>query len=378
MPDERGPTIVSVLTPPGRGAIAVVAIRGPRALACAEQFFQPRGSPALSQRPLNNIVYGRWGAEPAEDVIVCRGASDQIEIHCHGGAAASQRIIDDLSSAGVINVHWSEFHKQCEPSPTRAAAHLALASCITQRTASILLDQYHGALERELRQIIEQIDRLDLLAALAAIQQLLSLAPLGLHLTTPWRVVIAGPPNVGKSSLLNALLGYARAIVYHEPGTTRDAVTATTALDGWPVQLVDTAGWRESNDPIEMAGVRLAEKEARAADCLLLVFDSAEQWIAANNELLAKWRPAIIVANKSDLPPIWKRADVLATNTLTGDGIEELAEAVAASLVPRPPSAGQSVPFTQPQFDGLAAAASELHRNDVNGARDALLALCKP
>ena len=98
-------------------------------------------------------------------------------------------------------------------------------------------------------------------------------------------MVIAGPPNVGKSSLINALLGFQRAIVFDLPGTTRDVVTAVTALDGWPVELSDTAGLRSSDDPLELAGIEQAHRQAAAADCLLLVFDASQPWSARESAI---------------------------------------------------------------------------------------------
>src|SRR6185503_7750192 len=105
--------------------------------------------------------------------------------------------------------------------------------------------------------------------------RLLALAEVGLHLTTPWRVVFAGPPNVGKSSLVNALLGYPRAIVYDQPGTTRDVLTASTAFDGWPFELRDTAGLRDgiSLDSVEVEGVARARAQIATADLVVFVHD---------------------------------------------------------------------------------------------------------
>ena len=102
---------------------------------------------------------------------------------------------------------------------------------------------------------------------------LLARADLGRHLVRPWSVVLAGPVNVGKSSLINALAGYGRSIVHHAPGTTRDAVTAATAIDGWPVELCDTAGLRPAATPVERAGIERAQERLAQADLAVLVFD---------------------------------------------------------------------------------------------------------
>ena len=133
----------------------------------------------------------------------------------------------------------------------------------------ILLDQYHGGLEHALRRTIADLERHRLAARPSAIAACCNRADLGLHLTSPWRVVVAGPPNVGKSSLINALVGYHRAVVFDTPGTTRDVVTVGTAIDGWPVELSDTAGIRPSDDRLE-SRVGRAIEQTRQADLVAL------------------------------------------------------------------------------------------------------------
>ena len=237
--------------------MAVVAVEGAAAAEFVQRFFHPKAGAPLAERAVGQIVYGRWGGEQAEDVIACRRSESLVEVHCHGGTAAVWRIIDDLLAAGAREEAWAEYVARGEASPIRAAARIALAQATTARTAEILLDQYHGALETTLQQIAAALDAgaEDLSAAQSEMQELLARAAWGLHLTQPWRVVVAGPPNVGKSSLVNALVGYQRAIVHDQPGTTRDVVTALTALEGWPIELCDTAGWRESDDELETAGI---------------------------------------------------------------------------------------------------------------------------
>ena len=128
-------------------------------------------------------------------------------------------------------------------------------------------------------------------------------AGLGRHLTRPWQVVIAGAPNVGKSSLANALAGYQRAVVSEIPGTTRDLVTTEIALEGWPVELIDTAGLREPGEDLESQGIERALTAAGSADVCLWVLDSSAQpeWPAPPS---ANMR---FVINKVDLPAAWDR-----------------------------------------------------------------------
>jgi small GTP-binding protein len=111
---------------------------------------------------------------------------------------------------------------------------------------------------------------------------------------------------VGKSSLINALVGYQRSIVFDEPGTTRDVVTAETALDGWPIQFIDTAGLRDSDaDDLEAAGIALARQQLDAADLRLLVLDTSQPRNADDERLLDEWTDALVIANKCDLPSAW-------------------------------------------------------------------------
>ena len=115
----------------------------------------------------------------------------------------------------------------------------------------------------------------DSTCAAKIVDQILEYRDVGLHLTMPWRVVIAGPPNVGKSSLMNAIAGYQRAIVSPLPGTTRDVVTITTAINGWPVQIADTAGLRDTVDELESAGIALAGAVVEQADLVIVVSDAS-------------------------------------------------------------------------------------------------------
>jgi tRNA modification GTPase len=214
-------------------------------------------------------------------------------------------------------------------------------------------------------------NRLD--AAHASLDAILNYVVLGLHLTQPWKVVIAGPPNVGKSSLINALLGYERAIVFDQPGTTRDVVTAHTALDGWPIQLADTAGLRASDDELESAGVERAIAQAAAADCLLLVFDASATWTDENDRIIEKWPEALVVHNKCDLAT--PAVAGLRVCALKGDGIAALIQAIVAQVAPAVPRPGEAVPFSAGQVEMLQTASEHLRQGDVSLAITALQTL---
>jgi tRNA modification GTPase len=205
------------------------------------------------------------------------------------------------------------------------------------------------------------------------VDELLARADLGLHLAGAWRVVLAGEPNVGKSSLINALVGYRRAIVYRTAGTTRDLLTATTAVDGWPVELADTAGLRATEDPLERAGVRLAEGAMAGADLVLQVVDARQPPAAWPARSAADGPPLLLVANKIDLVAAdWPGQAALPISALTGAGIDRLLAAIGERLVPAPPPAGAAVPFTGRQVAALREAEAALRAGAAPAAVAAL------
>jgi tRNA modification GTPase len=378
--DKHDETAVYALTPPGRGAVAVIAVVGNDALRLIEQSFRPPIGVPLSQFNADQIVYGRWGREPAEEVIVWIRSANEVEVHCHGGRAAIARIIDDLMSGGAIRRDWQEWIASQESSPIRRAARRALADALTMRTAAILLDQYHGALHSAIEQIVQLLGGSpnDVQIAANRLEAIIRRSSIGLHTTSPWRVTIVGPPNVGKSSLLNALAGFERAIVFDQPGTTRDVLTVLTAIDGWPVELADTAGWRESCDPIEAAGVERAGRQAAISDLVMLVFDGSVAFTADDQSLLARWPQALVVQNKSDLispSNSLRLAQALATSAKTGTGLHELMQAITRRLVPIEPSPGDAIPFTNQQLTTFRAASSAIASGETELAKQHLLSL---
>jgi len=346
----RRETLAVCLTPSARGAVATVTVEGPDATTAVARFFQPHGRYALDEAPLGRILVGRWGSSRGEEVVVARLAADRVEVHCHGGRAAVAAVLDALASAECRVVDWRDWIRR-EADPIRSDAAIALAGATTERTAGVLLDQYNGALHAAIARLKAQLDEGDTSTAMHEIESLLGRAPFGQRLVTGFRVVLAGAPNVGKSSLINRLVGFDRAIVSDRPGTTRDAVTARTALDGWPVELVDTAGLRSGADAIEAAGVALARSQVAAADVVVLVFDASEPWSHDDRRIVEEHPAALIVHNKCDLrsPTTDRRPPGLAASALTGEGVRELVQQVARALVPDPPEQGAAVPFTEQQ-----------------------------
>jgi tRNA modification GTPase len=225
-----------------------------------------------------------------------------------------------------------------------------------------LLDQANGALDHELQLIHASMD-------MARLDDLIARGRVGTRLLEGWRVVLAGRPNVGKSRLLNALVGFDRAIVDPTPGTTRDIVTSTTAFDGWPVELGDTAGLRAARDAIEAEGVERALASQRAADLILLVLDRSEPLTDQDRSLIAEYPAALIVANKVDLPSAWDGRDVqffpfdqatISPSPLVGEG-----RVGGSPLRPTPdpppyppPQGGRERELDSPTWDGFGLAVS--------------------
>jgi len=309
--------------------------------------------------------------------------------------------------AGFSAVDWHAWIAVGEADPFAAEARRALAEARTVRTAAILLDQYHGALKREFKKIEMALgmrgagrgargarseardwglgigdwtrsetpvserensafrtphSALETSSSLRQrLEALQALIPLGRHLTSPWRVVLAGRPNVGKSSLLNALVGYGRVIVHEQPGTTRDAVTAQTALDGWPVELCDTAGLGAGASPLEQTGAEWAEQKMREADLSILITDAGRPWSEEDQSLAESWPQSLLVHNKCDLPssPV-ARPTGLSVSALSGQGMDVLAKTIAQRLVPHPPPAGAAVPFTEAHVQQIENWANEI------------------
>jgi tRNA modification GTPase len=292
-----------------------------------------------------------------DDVVVAvkeAGPVPWLEIHGHGGPEVIRLLEEVFAARGVRLCSWQELEARTAAHVGRAAALAALAEAPTLRTASILLDQYHGAFDRAVQAARTALASKDP-AAGRLLGELARYAALGRHLTVPWRVVVAGAPNVGKSSLVNALAGYARSVVAPVAGTTRDVVTTRLAVDGWPVELADTAGWGDAAEALERQGIDRARTAAAQADLCLWVLDASTEPVWPVPPL---GRTQIVV-NKIDLEPAWDLTRIgcaVHVSARTGAGLGELNQALSRGLVPNPPPAGAAVPFTASLAASLEAA----------------------
>lgn len=378
----------SALTPAGRGAVAVVAAAGQGSVAAVDTSFHAANGRPFAQQERDRIVFGHWASgEHREEVVLLRGEDESLEIHCHGGAAAVERIVAALAAAGCEIMPWQAWIEGKSSNEIAREASIALAAATTRRTAEILLGQLNGALEREIASAQQELRQGNLVAAQDQLAALLASSRLSTHLTHPWQVAIAGRPNVGKSSLINALVGYQRAIVFDQPGTTRDVLSADTAVDGWPVRLTDAAGIRATSDPLEAEGVSRARQQLSQADLVLWVLDATSITENGNalaiamqelteevGELASIARP-LIVLNKIDLlegDALACHPSVIAVSALVGLGIDALLAAIAQRLVPTPLQCGEGVPFTARQSSLLESALLAIKRLDVTAATNDL------
>ena len=375
---DESPTLAACLTPPGQAALATIGLHGPRAWQALRALFRLRSGGELPDVPIAGRFWlGRLGREVADEVVVAVKRIEPVpwlEVHGHGGREVVRFLLDHLREQGLTIVAWADFLRQTADDPLSAAAAIALAHAATLRTAGILLNQQQGALGRALDAIRAALVAGDSTSAAEKLAQLTRFAAVGQHLTRPWRVTVAGAPNVGKSSLVNALAGYQRSIVAPTPGTTRDVVTTRLALDGWLIELVDTAGLRADAEALEEQGIVRAREAVADADLCLWVLDGSAPPIWPDDNMQA----VLQVINKSDLPSTWNPAsasDAVRVSARTGEGLEGLCAAVVALLVPDPPRAGAAVPFTPRLCEGIAEAQRALAAGDATKARAMVAAL---
>lgn len=381
-PDSATTGIASLLTPPGRGALAVVGYVGPPARIDEHELFRARRKQPVFELPLNEPVIGSWfrgavscpssipqGDAVGEDVVLVRRAPLRLEVHCHGGPAAVQRILAGLTSIGARIVSWTDWIRATE-GRYGSEWQTALSTATTWHNAGLILAQktgpfgMNGLMARlrswaTARPALASEEDASRLRVVADLDESLGWSRLGLHLSHPWDVVVSGRPNVGKSSLVNALVGYARAIVSPQAGTTRDVVTAETALRGWAVRLSDTAGLRETLDDVEHTGIERARSRIAEADLNLRVIDpsigpEAEAGICDRTDEPTDGQ--IVVAHKSDLPrhpAVVVPVGAIEVSSVTGQGLDRLADEMMNRLVPREPTPQAAIPFSAAQVGRL-------------------------
>ncbi len=356
-------TIAAISTPFGEGAIALLRLSGPRAVELADAVF--RSKMRTTELPPRVQQFGAIldGDEKIDDVLltVFRAPAsytgeDVVEIAGHGGVLVSRRILELLLRHGARAAEPGEYTQRAylhgKLDLTQAEAVMDLITAQTDLALRAASEQLEGRLGDRIRALRENflgllahveafIDFPDedidpdtgnallgrLATATVEIDALLATAARGKVLREGVRTVIYGAPNVGKSSLLNLLLGHERAIVSPQPGTTRDVIEEVINLCGIPLRLIDTAGVRESEDAIEQAGIERTRQQVERADLILQVIDGSAAPVAAETG-------ALLVLNKIDLGehPDWNGIEGVRLSCLRGEGVESLGEAIVARV----------------------------------------------
>ena len=370
--EDRGDTIAAIATAPGRGGVAVVRVSGPAAF---------RIGAALSGREPHpgRVFFARFSETRGGALREIDGGlllsfkaphsytgEDVVEFQCHGGSVCPRRVLEAAIASGARLARRGEFTERAflngRLDINQAESVLDLIDARTDRAADDALAGLSGERAREVRGLYDDlvslsstiehsldVDEGDLPEGFAA-KIAASVSDLGARLRAAEAsareralrregalVVIAGAPNAGKSSLLNALVGEERAIVSATPGTTRDSIETWIDIDGWPVRLVDTAGIRKTDDAIEGEGVKRAEALMEKADVVV--------FLDPNSTLIdpiPTLTDPILIASKSDLLPEGAVTGRLRVSAKTGEGLEELKRAIVRRLEARAESAADS------------------------------------
>jgi len=401
-------TIAAISTPLGEGGIGIVRISGGGAEAIARKIFSRIPSGGVQS---HRFYYGELIDPDTEDIVdeimlVLMQAprsytcEDVVEIHCHGGYLIVQRVLQLVLRAGARLAEPGEFTKRAflngRIDLLQAEAVIELIRGKTEAALALAQHQREGLLSKRIAAVKEGIisslafieayldfpeEDIDIpevreiemavRTSLEHIEELLSGFQQGKVLREGVSVLIVGKPNVGKSSLLNTLLKEKRAIVTSIPGTTRDIIEEVVNIKGLPVNLLDTAGIRDTGDEIEQEGMKLTMERIPRADLILFVVDSSKSF-GDEDRLIERalfGRQILVVSNKADLPQIIRlpaqleSAPLVRISARDGGGIEELREAIFSQFIQ-----GKSL-------DGrdFTALSQVRHRDALNRAQNSLL-----
>lgn len=394
--DVSSDTIAAIATAPGEGGVAIVRISGPRCFEIADEVFTCP-APLPSRRAGGTFVYGRVteadGVAIDEVLLLIMRAphsytrEDTVEIQGHGGPVVARRILQRALSAGARAAEPGEFTKRAflngRLDLTQAEAVLDLIRARSDRAAAAALDQLEGALSRRINALYDKLLAVtgnveatldfsdqeipenvldpvidELRQCVDEMDALLATWTEGHLLRDGATVVIAGKPNVGKSTLLNALIGRDRAIVSDQPGTTRDTIEESVVIGGYPLVVIDTAGIRETACGVELEGIRRAERELKSADLCLYVVEAPRGPDADDQAVLSRLNPAktILVGNKSDISVINYKS-MCCVSSLGGNGFDSLRAEIVRHLDAGAPHSVQH------------ASISERHRSLIGAAR---------
>ena len=444
MQNNLSDTIAAIATPPGYGGIGIVRISGPDAFAVVLPLLRrPGGDTTLP--PSHTLTYGHIVAPQTQEILdealvaFMRAPhtytrEDIVEIQGHGGPLILQRILRQVLAGGARMANPGEFTLRAflngRLDLAQAEAVMDLISSQTEVGQRLAMQQLRGRISEQVQHarhaLLGVIARIEasidfpeedvptpqpaelapsIIEALRQVDSLLAGSEQGRLYRQGLRTAIIGRPNVGKSSLLNALLRVERAIVTPVAGTTRDTVEEVANVRGIPLHLIDTAGITPTSDPVEQIGVERSRAAAESADLTLLVVDGSEalsdQDRRVSEELRAMgfggeaqqsdhaadaWqdmarRPVILVVNKSDrhqvveidqLRQMWPGAPLIHTSTLTGAGIAELEEQIANLVLAGKTLQGESALITSARHQESLRRASEHIRSSLQPLREGL------
>jgi len=380
---NAGDTICAIATPPGEGGIGIIRVSGEKALDIASRVFVGAGGRTVRDYQTHTLHHGELRAPDGkriDEVLVAvmkaprsYTCEDVVEFHCHGGPLILRLGMEALLLSGARLAEPGEFSKRAflngRLDLAQAEAVMDLISARTEAGLRVALEQLRGALSEELGRLREGLVRLlveveagidfsdeDITFISAQglangvtvvrdrITQLIRTAEDGRIVREGVTAVLVGRPNVGKSSLMNALAKADRAIVTPIPGTTRDVLEEFVNVRGIPVRLLDTAGLRETVDVVEREGVRRSHDALARAELVLAVLDGSEPLDDEDRRLLdlARGKAVILVVNKSDLPPrleprhlkgLTEENRIVWVSATASAGMEELRDAIRDAVL---------------------------------------------
>jgi tRNA modification GTPase len=412
-------TIAAIATPLGEGGLGVVRVSGRESIAIVDRLFQPVNAGPLKDAASHACRVGLFGgAAPVDQVVVTvfrapnsYTGEDVVEISCHGSPLILRGILDACVTAGARFAQAGEFTQRAflsgkiDLAQAEAVAELIHAKSEKGRHAA--LAQLQGRLSTQVRSLRDRL--LPLLAHIEvgldhsdenhdflareqlvqgcasvrdAIDSIVASGRVAKVLRQGLRVALVGRPNVGKSSLLNALLKEERAIVTPIAGTTRDTLEESVQWDGIPVVLTDTAGLREeASDPVEALGMRRTRDAAAASDFVIGLFDGSQPLTDEDRHVIQAFaeKPHLWVVNKSDLPRTWAPETlsqlngggrVLPVSAKTGEGLNSLIAQVKDAALGESAPAGEASWLLNARHETALARAREALEGAVSAAQD--------
>ena len=338
-----GSTIVAISTPPGKGGVAVIRLSGEDAFAIADRVFIPRGKSPLSSRPAREMIFGDilYDGERIDDGLAVRfiapgsfTGEDTVEVSCHGGILVTRSVLEAFLAAGATMADRGEFTRRAFMNGKITLTDAEAIGDLLEAKSLSAVRLACGASRDKLTQALDAI-RYDLISLMSSIyaridypdedlgdftdaeslsilegvrtkvEKLLATYKTGRAIREGIRTVIAGKPNVGKCSLYNAISGVDYAIVTDIEGTTRDVLERTVPFGKVTLSLLDTAGLRETDDPVEKIGVSRSREKVGEAELLLAVFDASRPLDKEDYELIEMAKqlacPTICIINKVDM-----------------------------------------------------------------------------